>query len=85
MSTRLKAYGCLAMFLLFVFSTIIIPFGLDTRYGVNELYVPAIGLSVFWGLVILISLVRFIGQIRVERKDRKRLSQARAPKGAGST
>ena len=60
MPSRIKAYGCIVMVFLAIFSLIIIPFGL--LYGANELHVPAIGLSVFWGLVILISLVKMLTQ-----------------------
>lgn len=54
---RLKVYGCLVLMIIVVLSIVI--FGFYFKLGVSEFRIPVIGLSVFYGLVVLIIIIRF--------------------------
>ncbi len=54
---RLKVYGCLLFMMTVVISIVI--FSFYFKEGVSEFRIPVIGLSIFYGLIILIIIIRF--------------------------
>jgi hypothetical protein len=68
LADRIKVYGCILLGLLLFFSLIIIPAGLGDKGNVSGLRGIAIGLSVFWGFVIVVRLVLFLRTAILNRK-----------------
>jgi hypothetical protein len=72
LADRIKVYGCTLLGLLLglalLFSLIIIPAGLGDKGNVSGLRGIAIGLSVFWGFVIVVRLVMAVRTAILNRK-----------------
>jgi HEAT repeat protein len=71
LADRLKVYGCIVIAIVMVFSLIIIPAGLGDTGNVSGLRGIAIGLSIFWGLVILTPIVLAVKNWVLKKKDER--------------